>query len=387
MNFKKSIWNIGFFNGFVKMFAYATSFFWAVYYNALGFSGVEIGLITAIFSITGFVTILPSGFINDKIKSKNLITLALLLLATQCFGISQFHTFPAIVLFTAIGGIGYNLYTTSMDSLFYKSMEKHDVTKRIATFQALNYLFLGAGVILGGKILNASENMTEIFKTLITITGSGYAIFTIVSFILPKSITTNFEFIKYKSDILNPKVLFFMLIMFLFAFHFGAENTSYGLFVNKTLGLSKENAGLYMGFAILSMGIASIFFSNLLKKLNVKTVLYTGLLLSGVGHIFMTTTSNPYISFGFRAMHEIGDAAMFVFLAFGISQIFSKERVGGNASVFTFIQIIGGAVSSMIFGPLGARYGYDIPLVITGVTLLLSLLMIILFNKMVFQKD
>ncbi len=386
MSFKTSIWNIGFFNGFIKMFAYATSFFWAVYYNALGFSGVEIGLITAIFSLTGFATILPSGFINDKIKSKNLITLALLLLATQCFGISQFHTFPAIILFTSIGGIGYNLYTTSMDSLFYKSMGKHEVTKRIATFQALNYLFLGAGVILGGKILNASTDMGEIFKTLITITGSGYAIFTLVSIILPKSVTTDFEFIKYKSDIINPKVLFFMLVIFLFSFHFGAENTSYGLFVNKTLGLSKENAGLYMGFSILSMGITSILFSNSLRKLEVRHVLYLGLFLSAIGHIFMATTREPMISFLFRVIHETGDAAMFVFLAFGLTKLFQAERIGGNASIFTFITIIGGTVSSMIFGPMGDKFGYDVPLIVTGVVLFISLLLVIGFKKMIFTK-
>lgn len=386
MNFRKSVWNIGLFHGFARALFYATTFFWAVYFNALGLTGVQIGIITAAYSLTGFITIIPSGFLNDKIKSKNLITLALLLMATQCLGISFIHSFTGILVFTAIGGIGSNLYATSMDSLFYKSMEKHDVTRRIAIFQGLNYLFIGLAVIVGGRILNSSTNMAEIFQTLIKITGSGYILFAILSSVLPGSVTTNFEFIKYKSDIFQPKVLFFMLIIFLFSFHYGAENTSYGLFLNKTLGLSKENSGLYMGFAMLSMGITAVFFSNALKKLEVKHLLYAGFFLSGVGHIFMATTTDPIVSFAFRVIHESGDAAVFVFLAYGVSKLFNLERVGGNASIITFTTIIGGATSSMLFGPMGDKFGYNIPLIVTGAVLLTALLIAVIFNKMIFTK-
>jgi len=387
MSFRKSIWNIGLFNGFIKTLIYSTNFFWAVYFNALGLSGVEIGIFMAVYSLTGFITILPSGFLNDKIKSKNLITIALLLFATECVGMSFFHSFSAILTFAFIGGIGGNIYTTSMDSLFYKSMEKGKVTKQIAIFQGLNYLFIGLGVIVGGKFLNSSTDMATVFGNLILITGSFYTIFAIISLILPKSVTTNFEFIKYKADIFQPKVLFFMLIMFLFSFHYGAENTSYGLFLNNTLGLSKENSGLYMGFSILSMGAAAVLFSNSLKKLEVKYLLYAGLLLSGIGHIFMATTGSPIISFIFRVVHETGDAAMYVFLAYGVSKLFHLERVGGNASVITFTTIIGGAVSGMLFGPIGAKYGYNAPFVITGIVLLMSLLLVVSFNKMIFSKS
>jgi len=387
MSFRKSIWNIGLFNGFIKTLIFSTNFFWAVYFNALGLSGVEIGIFMAVYSLTGFITILPSGFLNDKIKSKNLITIALLLFAIECIGMSFFHSFSSILLFAVIGGIGSNLYTTSMDSLLYKTIEKSRVTKQIAIFQGLNYLFIGLGVILGGKFLNSSSDMATVFGNLILITGSFFAIFAIVSIILPKSITTNFEFIKYKADIFRPKVLFFMLIMFLFSFHYGAENTSYGLFLNNTLGLSKEASGIYMGIGILSMGITSVIFSNSLKKIEVKHLLYMGLFLSAVGHTFMAMTDNTVVSLFFRIIHETGDAGMFVFLIYGVSQLFHLERVGGNASVITFTTIVGGAVSSMIFGPMGEKYGYGAPLVITGIILFLSLLLVVSFNKMIFSKS
>ena len=112
----KKIWGISIFNGMTKMLTMSVMFFWAIFYNSVGLSGTQIGMIFAISSITGLISVLPSGFINDKIKSKNLISLALLMLATQFIGISFFDKFTAIMAFAFIGGIGNYLYIIS--SLF-----------------------------------------------------------------------------------------------------------------------------------------------------------------------------------------------------------------------------------------------------------------------------
>jgi len=143
----KPIWRLATFNSIVKMLIVSVDFFWAIYYSSIGFSGVQIGIIFGIATITGLVTVLPSGFVNDRLKSKDLISIAILLLAAQFIGISQLQTFPAIIFFAILGGIGKNLYTTSMDSLFYKSTEKKNVAKKIAIYHSLNYIALGTGII------------------------------------------------------------------------------------------------------------------------------------------------------------------------------------------------------------------------------------------------
>jgi len=376
----KSVWQISTFNSFVKMFIVGINFFWAIYYNSIGFTGTQIGIIVAVSSLMGFVTTLPSGFMNDKIKSRDLISIALLLLAGWFVGISLIPTFPAVIFFTILGGIGSNLYASSSDSLFYKSTEKENLSKKIAIYQSLNYIMIALGIILSGVILNFNIP----FQELIFAVGILFVIFAVIARILPKSITTDFKLVKYESDILQPKVLFFLFIVFLFSIHYGAENTTYGLFLQKNLGLNSQMSGLYMGLSILSMGATAIIFSRMIKRIKVKFLLFIGLILSGIGHILMTV-QDPVLSFIFRALHETGDAAFFVFLAYGITSIFDLKRMGGNTGIVAFVSIIGSTISSFIFGVIGEKYGYNVPLVGTGVVLLTGLLIALIFNRLIIK--
>jgi MFS family permease len=372
----KPIWRLATFNSVVKMLIVSVDFFWAIYYSSIGFSGVQIGIIFGIATITGLVTVLPSGFINDRLKSKDLISIAILLLAAQFIGISQLQTFPAVMFFAILGGIGKNLYTTSMDSLFYKSTEKKNVAKKIAIYHSLNYIALGTGIIASGFLLDYNIP----FETLILVLGTGFILLSLMTRLLQSNATTEFSFLKYKKDLFRPKVMVFLVIVLLFAIHFGAEATSYGLFLEKTLGLPKKLTGLYMGSAIFLMGIWSIVFSRMLDKIRVQSLLFTGLILSSFGHVLMTV-SDPIYSFIFRALHEAGDAAMFVFFAYGITKMFDIKRLGGNTGIFTFTTIIGGTIGSFLFGPLGEKFGYNVPLVVTGGIVGLAFVFALIFNK------
>lgn len=376
----KRTWQIALFNGVIKMLIQGVGFFWAIFFSSIGFSGTQIGIVIALTVITGLISIVPSGIINDRIKSKNLITLALLILAIQFIGISQTQTFPAVIFFSILGGIGGNLYVASADSIFYKSIKGNSVTKKIAIYQSVNYLTIGAGLIASGQILNLNIP----FQTLILSVGIGFLLMTLVSRTLPKTITTNFKLLHYKSDIFRPKVLFFLSIVLLFAIHFGAENTSYGLFLEKTLGLPKLWTGLYMGTAIFLMGFWAIFFSKILKKIRVKSLLFTGLLMSSLGHVLMAV-KEPGYSFIFRMFHEAGDAAMYVFFAYGIASMFDIKRIGGNSSIFTLTTIIGATIGSLLFGPIGEKFGYDVPFIATGAVIFIAFIIALIFNNLILK--
>jgi MFS family permease len=368
---------ISIFNGIVRMLTMSLSFFLAVHFVKIGLTGIQIGLIFATSTLTSIITIIPSGFSNDKFKSKNLITLALIFLSIQYIGISVTKEFPIIVILFLIGGMGSTLYTASSESLFYKSTQNKDTNKKIGLFQSLNYLLGGIGIISAGFIL---QNKIP-FEKLFLIFGIGFLIMSIISqLILQKSETSEFEFIKYKKDIFRAKVLLFLLIMFLFSIHYGAENTTYGLFLEKTLKLNSAQMGLYMGIAIISMSLATIFISKKLHKWNAKYLILFGLFASGIAHILMTITQ-PQISIIFRIFHEIGDAAMFFFLYYGITKLFDLKRIGGNAGIFTFTTTVGGALGAVIFGPLGEKYGYNIPLITSGIVILIALVLAILFLR------
>lgn len=359
------------------------SFFLGVYYNSIGLSGAQIGIIFALGTITSIITILPSGLSNDRLKSKHLIGIALALIAAFYFGLSQTHNFYIIALISLLGGMGGTIYIISSESLFYKSTNNSHVSKKIGIFQGLNYLMIGIGMIAAGFLLEKSlpfEKLFLIFSVL-------FLIMTIISqIVLPKTATHKFKLLRYKKDIFRPKVLLFLLIMFLFAIHWGAESTTYGLFLKKTLLLSKAQMGLYMGIAIMTMALTVQIIAKKLHKWKIQYVLVVGLFLSGAGHILMTI-NNPIISAIFRILHEIGDAAMFFFVYYGITKLFDLKRIGGNASIFTFTATLGGATGAIIFGPLGESMGYRVPLIISGVITLLALALTLQFLRYFTHND
>ncbi|MFA7685738.1 MAG: MFS transporter [Candidatus Gracilibacteria bacterium] len=373
------ILRISIFNAFTKGLLNAIVFFLGIYLKKIGFSGTEIGIIFMIYSFTGLFSILPSGFSNDIFKSKHMVTIALLLLAIQYLGIANFTTFPIILIFFLLGSIGKTLYANSIDSLFLKATEKEHTKKKISTFLSLTYIFTGSSIILAGYFLNIDISFGKIF----TIIGLLFATMAILSqFILPKSATAKFEILHYKKDILRGDVLFFLLIMFLFSLHYGAEETSYGLFLENTLKLNKLESGLYMGIAILSMAISVIIIRKVLKTVEVKNILLFGTLVSGLGLMLMTI-QNPAISLLFRIIHETGDATMFFFLYYGITKLFDLERIGGNTGVVTFVTIIGAATSNLLFGPIGSKFGYNIPFLIGGLTSILAFFLALKFRHVI----
>ncbi len=373
------ILTVSVFNSIVKMLQMSISFFLGIYFVEINLSGAQIGIIFAVSTITSLITIIPSGIGSDTFKSKHLIGFALVLMASQYLILSLTQDFGLIALLFFIGGFGQSLYSSASQSLFYKSTSQSSVSKEIGIWHGLRYLSLGMGIIVAGQVLH----MEFPFRNIFMIIAVSFIIMTLVSImLLPENKTTKFEILHYKQDIMKPKVLFFLGIMFLFAIHFGAESTSYGLFLKNKLMLNSQEIGIYMGTAIMAMSLATIYISKKLHKWQVKNVLLLGLLLSGSCHILMSIFPVK-ISFFFRVIHEMGDAAMFFFLFYGITKLFDLKRVGGNAGIFTFISTIGATIGALIFGPMGESYGYHVPLIVSGITTLLAFIMAMKFTHLI----
>ena len=373
------IFRISGLNAVIKGLLHATLFFIGIHLKTIGFSGTEIGLIFMIYSITGILSILPSGFSNDLFKSKHMITIGLFLLATQYIGMANSKTFPIIAGFFFIGSLGKTLYSNSIDSLFLKTTEKEHTRRKINIFLSLNYILIGLGMITAGYFLNTDIHFAKIF----TIIGISFGILAIISqLILPKNTTNPFEILHYKKDIFRKDVLFFLFILFLFSVHYGSEETSYGLFLKNVLQLDKFESGLYMGTSIITMAITVTFIRKLLKIVEIKNILLIGTFLSGVGLILMTIP-NTAISLLFRIIHETGDATMFFFLYYGLSKLFDLERMGGNTGIVTFVIIIGSSLSNLLFGVVGSKFGYNMPFFIGGSMSVLAFLFSLKFRHII----
>ncbi|MBU1992092.1 MAG: MFS transporter [Patescibacteria group bacterium] len=351
-----------------KLISTSVTFFWAVHFVDIGLKGWEIGAIMAAGSITGIVFITVGGILNDRIKSKSLISVAILMIIIQYLAVSQTDQFVTILMLFVLGGLAGSLYSISMDSLVLKTSKGENQSEEIGLFLSLGYIGISIGMILGGHMLDKVD-----FNYLLRILAMGFSIILFISFLLPKTPIDKPQLVEYKSDILRKEVLFFILMIFLFALHFGAEGTAYGPFLRFNLGLSMGQMGLYMGGAVGVMAISVVIFSKLIKKTsNIKWILYFGLLGSGVGFIAMSITDNVSLSFLARVLHEIADSAMFVFLYHGLSKFFPVERLGGNTSIVTLTTMVAGALSSIAFGYIGEKMGYEVPLIASGTICVLA---------------
>lgn len=373
----KSITKLAIFSSLVNSLILSQAFFMALYLKYIGFSGIQIGILFATSTIITMASLIPSGLSNDSHKSKNLITIALVLLGIHFLGIAQTHSFGIMFILFLVEGIGSSFYNVSSDSLFYKISNNVNISKKIGTYQGIKFMMNALGIMATGYFLNSSLN----FETIFTIVGVLFLILAIGSqIVLAESATAKFALFHYKRDLLQKKALFMVLIIFLFAIHFGAEQTSYGLFLQKNLQLDKLQMGLYMGAAVLIMGPTTILISRKLKKFKAKNLLLFGLFFSGLFHILMVI-KNPGLSFVFRTIHEIADASMFFFFTYGISKIFHIKRIGGSLGITYFAVDIGTTLGALIFGPIGTTYGYEWSLIISGITTLMALFVAITYIR------
>ena len=379
MTSDKSILKISIVNSLIKGVGMMMLFLFGIHFQNIGLTGTQMGIAFAIFPIANILTILPSGIGTDRLNAKNLIIIALVLHMIRFFGMAYSDNFLIITVLFLIAGIGQALFKSASEGLFYKTTKNEKVEKKIGTFQGLGYLLIGAGMITSGYFLSIDLSFHKIFLII----GFIYlALILLATLFLPKNKSAKFEIIEYKKEMQTKKALFMLLVVFLFSIHIGAEITSYGLFLKNNLQLTPLNIGLYMGSAVIIMAGAVALISKFSHKIGSKNILIGGLLLSGGGLILMTT-SNPWLSFTFRVLHEIGDSAFFFFIFFGILKMFKLERVGGQSGFINFINTLGMTIASFIFSPIGATYGYQWPLIIGGTTSLCSLILVLFYTKLI----
>jgi len=352
-----------------KFIMNSLGFFWAIYFADIGLTGTQIGVMFSTITITGLFITFPIGLTNDRIPSKRLLQIGLILVALEFLVMSQTQYFPLMLLIFFVGGVGGKLYSISIDSLFYKTAGNEKPSQRIKTYVSFYLLAAGIGALFSGTILGYLDFQKYLLIVFALVMGV-----LALSTQLPTTETFKFDLKAYKQDIKKPHVLLFTSIIFGFAIHMGSEFTSYAPFLKETLGLSFQQMGLYIGTAIAFMFVSVRLTNRAIENgTSIRKIVTRGLLLSGIGYLIMLYP-NIAISFMGRVIHEGGDAMMFVFFYTGVSQFFKKKRIGGNAGLITLTQTTAIALSTLIFGPLGASFGHQVPIIIGAVTTLLAII-------------
>lgn len=358
-----------------EMVVAAIFFFLPVWLLGRGAGGGEIGALMGAYTITGMLLVFPSGILSDGVSSRRLVSVGLLGSAAGVLCIARLTAFPALLPAFVLLGVSDNLSRTALQTVVFKTLPG-DRVGALARFNFDRCAGCAAG-LLGGALLVRGAGFDALFHAA-----------ALLSFLLafaargiPETPSRFLPLSSYRDGFLRRDVLLFSGAMFLFAFHWGAEGTSYALFVRQTLGLGWAESGVFMAIPILALAGSSFRVAAVIRRApDYGRLLIFGFVVSGAGHVAMTVPV-VWASFSIRILHEIGDAIVGVVMLHGMSEFFPAESSGGLTALFTLVNTVGTFLGALAYGPLGAARGYGAPLAVSGVLSLLAVLPALAFRR------
>jgi MFS family permease len=342
----------------------ALYFFLPIYLQgSLSFSGAQIGLLYGVLGLNSLIAAFPVGVVGDRHPARILTRLGLLGIALSLWGLARAERFwPFLLVFFAFG-LSLQLYRQSLDIMLFKDNRAANSTRRFGAYNAWRMGGMTAGILLGGIALSFLD-YPQTFRLL----GALLFVLLALTWRLPLTRGQKIHLGQYGRDFLSGPVLFFVAWLFLFTMHWGAEGTSLGLFLKKNLGLGPLGVGLYLAGEFSVVALTAYLYGRFgAGRLSAFALLALALATSGVGHILMTYPNLAW-SFAWRAVHGVGDGLIMMIMYTTIAQLFQMERIGGNAGLISLATTLGVLTGSLIYGPLGAAWGYEMPLIISGLT-------------------
>ncbi len=347
-----------------------------VYLSTIGLNGYEIGILLAVYAITSVFVSFPTGVVNDRWTIRLTLALGIVMVSAFLLGLGFFESFLLSIPLFLIGGLGSNLEEVSIRTLVYKTKTKNEEGTKFGIYNLVRHTGASIGLFAGGILIYFLD-----FSLSIKIIGILYLL--LIPFVSFRPVTKyRVKLAEYKRDILNRKIISLGLVMFLFSLHWGAEGTSFGLFLRHNLGLDMFQLGVYTSVTLLFLGVTAYIFGRRIDrgKSNMKNVFVGGMLVSGIFHI-LHTIPIPWISFLLRIPHEVGDGMTMIAVYFWISKLFGVKRVGGNSGFMFTLMLLGNVIGSLVFGPMGYLLGYHIPLIVSGMTNIACAFLLLLFAK------
>lgn len=345
---------------FVNWFFITFFLFAPLYLSKLGVSGHTIGLLSSIYHILPVFLYGIAGMICDLLSPRTVLMIGFSFFATASLLLFLFEKLVFISIAYLLGSASVVLLNIGIDTVFYRtSAEEEEFSKYIGS----GGIGMSAGYIIAG-LLTGSGGFKVFFFVLFLLSVAGMIFSLKIEGVQQCSVNGfSFSFLKDKNFVL------ISLVMFLHSLHLGAETTSLALFLKKDVGFSPEFVGIFLGVSILFLAISGMVSGSIYRMgLSSKGIFVTGLILSGLGNIFMSISVNPFYVFLFRLIHVGGDAFIFVGSRLVASKYFHLENIGqmwGGVRTFVSLSAFLGAI---IAGVLMEIYGGRAPFILTGFT-------------------
>ena len=354
---------------------FTIQFYFPILYVQLGFNPFQIGTVTALGLLSVFLFSTPIGILCDRWDIRKILLFSLLLIFIFAIGMFYTKEFALICILVILFRVALNITKLAPDNLIMK-LNSSEKSSLFGNYQFFVSLGLAIGSLLGGLILS-NGNFGSIFLFI----GFSAAVLAFLIPLIPKVKIHQTKLHQYKKDVINKNFFILAILMFLYAFHFGAEHISYSLFLKYELNLSFGEVGKYLFISLTVMAFGALWMGKILNKSNVLTLYPALIFLSGLSHILMST-HNYWFSLLFRCTHEIGDIGALISL-FLILKVLSKDiRIGGNYGVINTVSILGTIIGAYLFSYIGFQFSHGLSLIISGaLSIIASLIFFLFFQK------
>ncbi len=355
--------------------------FLPLHLDAIGIPGWQIGILFSLSTIFGLLAAVEFGILNDIFSSKFLIIVSLMILALATAGFVFAQRIWLLAFIFMLLGLGRTLFSESMNSFEFRKLRQNKGINMGAYFSS-EAIGVGLGLFAFGYILSLL-NFNKLF--IICALGLLALPLLLIKFTNTKGISAPMK--VYLNDFHKFDVLVFLATIFLFTLHWGAESTSYALFLKYNISLNLFHVGVFMAIPFFPLGLSAVGTGWLVDRgWDIKKLFIGSALLSGLGYFAMSLSTNPLVAQLWRIVHELGDGAFGVFLLIGVMKLFSRERMGGDAGMVYFVATLGAFVGALVFGALGDWYGYRIPGIVSGaIAIFVGLLWIPLLRRKNFK--
>ena len=354
-----------------------STFLWAIltyitiYWIDIGFSHLQVGLLISVFPLVSLILMIPFGVFVDRISPKRLVIASQLIFALSIMGLLTAHDFWSTLLMLGIGGTGNALFNNAMSALFYKTLGSKIRGLKLGFFTAGILVGYGLGSLLGGYLLSAFD-MNAIF--LFSLAGTVPMV--ILSLPLPDVPGTRVKISDYRADISSRSVLIFIILVFAFSLHAGAEQSSFSLFLNKEIKLDKESVGWIFFIHANVMALLSIISGFYADRVNSRgkglaAPYYVGIAISGITNILLIFTNSFGTVLATRLTHAVGDSLTLVTRSLIVSNLFVSTRMGGNLATIQVTITLGTLFGSIISG---AVPGYATGFFIAGAAAVIAVI-------------
>jgi len=353
------------------MLMWAVLTYITIYWIDLGFSHLQVGLLVAVFPLTSLLLMIPFGLYVDRISPKKLVIASYFIFAGAIAGLLFTHDFWLTLLLMVAGGAANALFSNALPSLFFKTLGNELRGLKLGAFNAANLVGYGLGPLVAGYIYSASS-MNEVYIFALI----GFIPITVVSLFLADSPGHVIKLSDYKTDLSEKSTLIFILLVFFFSLHAGAEQSSLSLYLNKGIGLDKEGVGWMFFIHANVMALLAVVNGVIGDRLSARgrklaNLFYLSIFISGITNMSLIFATDFGSVLATRLTHAMGDSLNIVIRSMIMADLFVSTRMGGNlgavTAAITLATLIGAVIS-------GASPGYASGFFICGALAVLAVL-------------